>query len=179
MALFEQVEASLPQEGVLAHSQARMREIRAKVYPKPAPYKEPEKIEADIIQEPYNVTIPPYDADTFNRWLETIRGQLKYNRQNKLKKNKTENSALLILQEVSILTGVSIDEMSSYRRSKQISYARYIYYYRTKTELGLGTSEIGKVVNADHSAAHYGIKRYTEIFGNNTHAKRMEQGGNK
>lgn len=79
-----------------------------------------------------------------------------------------------VLKEVSNITGVSVDDMRSSSRKREVVEARQFYFKKAKDSTKASFSAIGKIVHRDHSTVIYGIsvvdtvevvrERYEELF---------------
>ena len=167
--LFDQVAASMPQEGVLAHTEARMREIRAKVYSKPAPYQAP------VIVKPKPLPAPR--VNPINEWVTSLRFALEvlHNKvgDGRFVPPKTSCKQLSdILKEVSEKHGVAIDQIKKIdgyaSRKHLITIARQEFFYLACKEELYSLPRIGRYIG--------GFDHTTVLHGRKAHAKRMEGG---
>lgn len=63
-----------------------------------------------------------------------------------------------ILHQVSKMTGISIEELKSKSRKREVVDARFVYYRRAKEKTRHSLIEIGKLVHRDHTTVLHGIK---------------------
>jgi len=78
-----------------------------------------------------------------------------------VKASKSENDFKLleaILKEVSDVTGISICDLNSRSRIREIAEARQFYFKRARVLTTAGSGMIGSLVGRDHATVLYGIK---------------------
>lgn len=78
-----------------------------------------------------------------------------------VKASKTENDFKLleaILKEVSDVTGISLPDMKSRSRKREVAEARQFYFKRARVFTTAGSGLIGSLVGRDHATTLYGIK---------------------
>lgn len=63
-----------------------------------------------------------------------------------------------ILHRVSKMTGISIEELKSKSRKREVVDARFVYFRRAKEKTKHSLAEIGKIVHRDHTTVQHGIK---------------------
>lgn len=75
-----------------------------------------------------------------------------------------KNSLKDILNQVSRVMNISVEEMQGKDRHQEIVRARHFYFKRCK-ELRAGSlAEMGKLINKDHATALYSIKKVSEVY---------------
>lgn len=167
--LFDQVAASMPNKGVLAHSQARMREIRAKVYGKPKRLQQPVKIETvnpvrNKIRFAYNPWLSWQDSLRIS--LETLHAKLG---DGKFKKpvGPIVKSMEEILQEVSSKHGIPVDMIKKTdghaSRKVPVILARQEFFYRCCKETLNSLTGIARFAGGfDHTSVLHGRDKYVK-----------------
>lgn len=64
------------------------------------------------------------------------------------------------LNEIALDHGVSVDELRSAARVREIVAARREFFYRARTETGYSSPVIGRVCNKDHSTVLVGAAAF-------------------
>lgn len=73
----------------------------------------------------------------------------------------------IIIASVSSLTGVSVDDIRSPKRTRNITIARQYAIYEVYEQLyihGLSLSQIGKMFNRDHSTVLYSVRTVSDAI---------------
>lgn len=66
-----------------------------------------------------------------------------------------------LLHEVALDRAVSVDDMRSATRFKEVVAARREFFYRARKETGYSSPAIGRVCNKDHSTVLVGAAAYS------------------
>lgn len=67
-----------------------------------------------------------------------------------------------LLYEVALDRSVSVDEMKSATRFKEVVAARHEFFYRARTETAYSSPAIGRVCNKDHSSVLRGSAAFRD-----------------
>ena len=73
-----------------------------------------------------------------------------------------------IINEIAEMRGVTLEDLKSISRKRNIAHTRQEIFYELKHHTDLSTSEMGGIFDRDHSTIVHGIKM---------HKKRMEEAG--
>jgi len=68
---------------------------------------------------------------------------------------------LVIMQIVSEMCNVTVDEMLSRTRIREVVDARQLYCFIMREKFGFPLSKIGRSINRDHATAIHSIKQHT------------------
>lgn len=68
-----------------------------------------------------------------------------------------------ILHQVSKMTGISIEELKSKSRKREVVDARFVYYRHARATTRESLARIGKLVKRDHSGVVHGIREAHQV----------------
>lgn len=165
--LIDQIAASLPTENIIADTLARRRELKSIFYeqrkmteqePPKSEYK-PKPIQRAVTDAPDFIgPVHPHDRDFLFVGSQRVLPDWA-----KVKNHVPRLKA--ILKECAEKHGVSINEMISSRRFKNIVAARMEFYYRAKTETSASLPEIGRSCGGkDHTTVLHGVRKYKAML---------------
>ena len=94
---------------------------------------------------------------------------------NILSEYKTNTQRIYTVDEiktyVSDYFGITVDDLMSQKRSKEISYARQLAMYICRNLLDLSFPKVGKSFDRDHSTAHHAISKIEKDIKVNNNVK--------
>ena len=165
MSLFDEVSASMPTENVLAYSQARITQMKKRLYsPPPAPIKPEPEPEPEIIDLPKFIKVRP-DINFQTEWRDSLRHSLETVHSTKYKLMAD------ILFEVSENHGIDINQIKKIdgyaSRKHVVVLARQEFFYRACNESVHSLPAIGLFLG--------GFDHTTVLHGRKTHEKRIQQ----
>lgn len=101
--------------------------------------------------------------ETMQRITQLFEQEMVWRRTVEPRPDKYEYALPHILHQVSKMTGISIEELKSRSRKRDVADARFVYYRHARATTKETLNRIGQLVKRDHSGVVHGIREAQKV----------------